>query len=81
MADDKKDDDVPRIGSEEKEPTQRLEDMNRPPTHFAMRAEVVQDVIDFLENQPWNCTVKQAVELLNGINTGTPLVLGPKTNQ
>jgi hypothetical protein len=80
MADDKKDDDdVPRIGKDEA--TQRLEDMNRPPTHFAMPAKVVQDVIGFLENKPWKCTVKQAVELLHGINTGTPLVLGPKTNQ
>lgn len=85
MTEEKKDDDdVPRIGKdggEEKQPTQRLEDLNRPPTHFAIPAENVKAVIEFLENEPWKCTVKDAVRMLNGINAGTPLVLGPKTNQ
>ena len=90
MAEDKDDqtktDDVPRIGKgdgdEEKQPAQRLEDLNRPPTHFAIPAATMQSVTGFLEDKPWNCTVKEIVQLLHEINTaGTPLVLGPKTNQ
>ena len=84
--DQKGDDDVPRIGKgddkdTEKKPTQRL-DPNAPPTHFAIPAATMQSVIGFLENKPWKCTVKEVVQLLHEINTaGTPLVLGPKTNQ
>ena len=84
MTDEKKDDEnVPRIGKEDdedKSATQRL-DLDRPPTHFAIPADKVQEVIEFLENEPWKCTVKQAVRLMQKINTGTPLVLGPKANQ
>ena len=84
MTDEKKDDNVTKIdkdSGEDKPASQRLADLNRPPTHFAISAEKVKAVVDFLENKPWDCTVKEAVRLLNGINQGEPLVLGPKTNQ
>lgn len=74
--DETKDDNVPRIGKggedQKKEPTQKL-NPNAPPTHFAIRANVATALLKLLGKLPH----KKVRHLIQGIEDGTPLVLGP----
>lgn len=74
--DTKKDGDVPRIGKDDEqqkeEPTQRL-DPNAPPSHYAIRANVAAALLKLLGKLPH----KKVRHLIQGIEEGTPLALGP----